>query len=366
MLQVMCLRCPLSFCAAMKMRMYLFGVLLAAMLPVNSAVYAWEVPDCWNGIAGEALKRAVERDCRPTASVSSFAGENGYWAIMKLTDISSDGRSYLNRFSGNVLQWPPSLSEGPVEMVLVNVIPWEWWDARSGFQAGVKGDLYNLVPALTWVENIKWRYAPGTVTEPSFDNGYWKAGTGMFDGAMRHLWQPPRGYEGDVARVVFYLFAAYPEGVAAFGHDGALYGSVDYYPGLSDAAVRQLLAWHRGDPPDDLEKRRNAVFSSHQGNVNPFVEVPELAEFLWGDKKGMPFGVSGAIEPEASLKAVYSIDEPRINLRSGHVPADARWSVDGEDVSRSFLVPAELGAGVHELRFESAECRGKILIEIVR
>ncbi len=350
----------------MKMRIYLFGLLLAAMLPVSFAVYAWEVPDCWKGVAGEALKRAVERDCRPVASVSSFAGENGYWAVVRQSDISADGQSYLNRFSGDVLRWPPSLTEGPEEMVLVNVIPWEWWDARSGWQTDVKGDLYNLVPALPWIEEIKGHYAPGTVTDASFDNGYWKSGTGMFGGAVRHLWQPPKGYEGDVARVVFYLFSVYPEGVAAFGHDGALYGSDDYYPGLSDAAVRQLLVWHRGDPPDDLEKRRNAIYCSHQGNVNPFVEVPELAEFLWGDKKGMPFSVSGTMAPEASLKAVYSIEEPRINLRSEHVPPDARWSVDGAVVSQPFLVPAELGAGVYELRFESAECRGKILIQIVR
>ena len=93
------------------------------MLPVSFAVYAWEVPDCWKGVAGEALKRAVERDCRPVASVSSFAGENGYWAVVRQSDISADGQSYLNRFSGDVLRWPPSLTEGPEEMVLVNVIP---------------------------------------------------------------------------------------------------------------------------------------------------------------------------------------------------------------------------------------------------
>ena len=259
----------------------MLGVLLAAMLPASFGIDVRDVSDSWTGLSGEDLKRAVERDCRPSASVSSFAGENGYWAIMKETDIAPDGKSYLNRFSGETLQWPPSLTEGPAEMVLVNVIPWEWWDARSGVQPYVKGDLYNLVPALTWVDEVKGHYAPGTVTDASFDNGYWKAGAGMFDGVMRHLWQPPKGCEGDVARVVFYLFSIYPEGVAAFGHDGALYGSDDYYPGISDAALRQLMVWHRGDPSDLLERRRNAVFASHQGNVNPFVELPELAEFLW-------------------------------------------------------------------------------------
>ena len=64
------------------------------------------------------------------------------------------------------------------------------------------------------------------------------------------------------------------------------------------------------------------------------------------------------------LRAVYSLTDECINLRSPYVPEDAVWSVDGRRVEGLRLVPAELGAGVHELKFESPECTGAVKIEV--
>ena len=85
-------------------------------------------------------------------------------------------------------------------------------------------------------------------------------------------------FKGDMARSVLYIAVryngldvvpGYPEGmVGLFGH------------------LDTLLQWHRNDPPDDYEMNRNNVVYSWQFNRNPFIDQPELVEYLWGSNLG--------------------------------------------------------------------------------
>lgn len=358
----------MSFMQIMRIRRLCIAACLATAMPVvargaeTDGMYAGR----WDGLCGEELKKAVAADCRPVGFVESFLGQGGYWAILAQTDMAIGGTGYLNRFSADALPYPESFNVGPRDVSLVQVIPAEWWSVQSSMQSYIVRDLYNMVPALYDVGGLKGVYPPGTVTDASFSNGLWSVGLGLFDGVSRHLWQPPYGYEGDVARIVFYLFTVYPDGLVPFGLNGALYVDSSYYPGISEPALRQLLTWHRNDPVDALERGRNDMFARYQGNANPFVEFPALAEFLWGKLKGMPFGDdAGGDSAVAQLKATYSVSEQRINLCSDHIPDEAVWMVDGVDVSQSYIVPSELGIGVHELRFFCPQSHGRLLIEIV-
>ena len=327
----------------------------------------------WDGLCGEKLKCAVSSDCHPQQYVTHYLDEDGVWHIMQLSDADAGGDGYLNRFSVDKLAFGPSLVEGP-DAVTVNVVhPW-WWELSGDERTQVGTDLYNLWPAVSGTSGIKDEYPPGVVSTPVWSNGTWSVGRGMFNGMERTMWQPPRGYEGDVARILFYLFTVYSGNRQLFGGFGSCYMSAQDYPGFSEAAIRQLLVWHRADVPDDCERQRNEVFAQYQGNINPFVEYPELAEHVWGDKKDE--GLSGIDRPKddgdddekdldsSPLRARYSVAESRINLKSAFVPANAVWSVDGSRVEAEFLEPVALGIGVHELRFESVDCQGKVLIEI--
>ena len=44
-----------------------------------------------------------------------------------------------------------------------------------------------------------------------------------------------------------------------------------------------LLEWHKADPVDAAEQRRNDVVAEAQGNRNPFVDHPEYVDFVFGD-----------------------------------------------------------------------------------
>jgi hypothetical protein len=52
--------------------------------------------------------------------------------------------------------------------------------------------------------------------------------------------------------------------------------------------LSSLLDWHRNDPVDAWEENRNdIIYNSYQGNRNPFLDFPELAEHLWGTEMGL-------------------------------------------------------------------------------
>ena len=53
------------------------------------------------------------------------------------------------------------------------------------------------------------------------------------------------------------------------------------YPTLVPWARDMLLQWCRMDPVDQKEIDRNNVVEQYQGNRNPFVDFPNLAEYIW-------------------------------------------------------------------------------------
>jgi hypothetical protein len=85
------------------------------------------------------------------------------------------------------------------------------------------------------------------------------------------------GFKGDVARGVLYMEIRYngltiengfPEVVGQMGD------------------LQTILNWHRNDAPDDFEMNRNNVVYQWQRNRNPFIDLPELVEYIWGNKVG--------------------------------------------------------------------------------
>ncbi|MGB3775247.1 MAG: endonuclease [Leeuwenhoekiella sp.] len=85
-------------------------------------------------------------------------------------------------------------------------------------------------------------------------------------------------FYGDVARSAFFIALRYTGLEIADGYPLANMGK------LGD--LQTLLQWHRNDPPDDFEMHRNNVVYSWQKNRNPFIDNPELVEYVWGDKQG--------------------------------------------------------------------------------
>jgi hypothetical protein len=84
-------------------------------------------------------------------------------------------------------------------------------------------------------------------------------------------------FKGDVARSVLYLEIRY-NGLQIVN------GYPDVEGQLGDLAT--LLDWHRNDPPDDFEMNRNNIIYTWQFNRNPFIDYPDLVEYIWGNQVG--------------------------------------------------------------------------------
>ncbi|WP_307892416.1 endonuclease I family protein [Bacillus swezeyi] len=93
-------------------------------------------------------------------------------------------------------------------------------------------------------------------------------------------WEPDSRVKGDVARMIFYMAVRY-EGED--GHpdlemnDKTGNGSLPFH-----GKMAVLLKWHKEDPVDDLERKRNdIIYEQYQHNRNPFIDHPEWAEEIW-------------------------------------------------------------------------------------
>lgn len=86
-------------------------------------------------------------------------------------------------------------------------------------------------------------------------------------------------WKGDVARALFYMAVRY-NGLEVVNGD------------LPDTTVGQigdlasLLQWNQLDPTDDFEMNRNNYIYTWQYNRNPFIDYPNLADYIWGLNAG--------------------------------------------------------------------------------
>jgi hypothetical protein len=85
-----------------------------------------------------------------------------------------------------------------------------------------------------------------------------------------------------------------------------------------------LLKWHRQDPVSEKELNRNEAVYAKQKNRNPFIDHPELAEYIWGDKVGQDWSLSISSEPQI----VTPVDNSTIDLGLTGVNVAAKTTIN--------------------------------------
>ncbi|MCZ4693540.1 ribonuclease [Ancylomarina euxinus] len=91
-------------------------------------------------------------------------------------------------------------------------------------------------------------------------------------------WEPRDAVKGDVARMMFYMAVRY-EGYNG-NPDLELNDRVSR-SGPNIGKLSALLEWHKQDPVDAFEIKRNQTIFEIQGNRNPFIDHPEFVEYIW-------------------------------------------------------------------------------------
>ncbi len=92
----------------------------------------------------------------------------------------------------------------------------------------------------------------------------------------------PGSWKGDVSRALFYMAVRYNGLNVVDGNpvDGT-FGQI--------GDLTTLLSWNHLDPADDFEMNRNNYIYTWQVNRNPFIDYPELADYIWGTNTGQPW-----------------------------------------------------------------------------
>ena len=121
----------------------------------------------------------------------------------------------------------------------------------------IEADLHNLYPARADVNDARSSFRFGEI---SGERRVFGDCDFEFDARQRSV-EPRPASRGEIARAMFYMHQQY--GLTIFRRQGEM-----------------LLRWHRQDPPGEAEQRRNDRIEQVQGNRNPYIDSPELADEL--------------------------------------------------------------------------------------
>ncbi|MBO4800443.1 MAG: endonuclease [Bacteroidaceae bacterium] len=194
-----------------------------------------------------------------------------------------------------------------------------WWGKTKN---AAYSDLHHLMPSDIKANSDKSNFGMGIVTKVSKTNGSIKVGKGTAgNNGTVNLWEPADNWKGDFARIYFYLVTAYQE-LNMVQTEGANTMQTNTYPKLQPWAYQLYLKWSREDPVDDIERARNDAVYKIQGNRNPFIDYPTLAEFIWGDSTAYAFDVTQSHIPATHVKSPRAVgaEEEVFDVSGRRVP----------------------------------------------
>lgn len=315
-------------------RLLLFATLAVAVFVGASAEIPVSYYKSVDGLTDANLKTALSRLILNHQEVSSYSNLPIYF---RRTDAYyKDGVQY----------WWDMYSNIPVEtsgsfgkyMNREHSFPKSWWGGSTSIPAYV--DLFHLYPSEAAANQAKSNYPLGEVSTPNFDNGFVLVGyavTGQGGGSSQ-VFEPNDEYKGDFARTYFYMVTCYQGLTWDTKYMWML--SQDTYPTLKPWAIDLLLKWARQDPVSQKEIDRNETVYTIQNNRNPFIDFPDLCEYIWGNKVGIPFDVSSAGsgtiitgEPELITPVeATSLDFTQVALGKSDV---ARLAIAGSNLNQN-------------------------------
>ena len=254
----------------------------AGETPVPDPVEDIDAPDGYYellvGKNGATLKSAVKERI---SKLSTVDYGDKTWEAFKTTDVRRfEGRdAWWDMYSDYVVY----TSDGHPGMNIEHSVANSWW---GGVKNDAYKDLYHLNPSNSDANNRKSNHPLGEVGTVNWTNlvstiGRPEAGTG---GGSETVFEPADEYKGDFARAYFYVFTLY-DNIGWDSEYGWMYDCLAY-PSLKGWATDMLLRWAEEDPVDSREAARNAAVAKIQGNRNPYIDIPRLAECVWGEKAG--------------------------------------------------------------------------------
>lgn len=260
-----------------------------------------------NGKKDAELKTALSNVISKRAQVSSYTEYyNNMPQYFRVTDVYPESNRWWDMYS-NIPLYAPSFKGLNRE----HCMPKSWWGGATNIP--IYADLNNLFPSEMDANMKKSNYPLGVVSStPTFDNGVSKVGypsAGQGNGASR-VFEPADEYKGDFARTYFYMVTCYQN--TSWTNVWMLQNS--NYLSLAPWAQQLLLKWHREDPVSQKELDRNDEVYKIQNNRNPYIDYPDLVEYIWGDKKGELFYEENAGQPTGDPLLITPVQDMSLDF----------------------------------------------------
>lgn len=275
------------------------------------------------GKSQAALKTALYTIIKDPSVVSY----SGLWSAFQTTDKRADGKVWDMysecdfTFGTDQDRGSGGTSEGQFYN-REHSFPKSWFNNKSPMYS----DLFHLYPADKLANSKRSNYAYGEVGTVK-----WTSRSGSKLGSSKSesgysgtVFEPTNEYKGDFARTYFYMVTCYENQISSWSSPHL---AKNTYPGLNDWSITVLLKWHRLDPVSEKETNRNNAVEKYQNNRNPFIDYPELAEYIWGDKKGESWSSQGLGLEDVSIEFNVYLDASQDFIR-----------IDTEEATLSYTI----------------------------
>lgn len=271
-------------------RLYRLALILVAMGAglVAGATIPAGYYNTLEGKSGQALKDAIQA----LTLQHTMLSYNSLWGYFVETDCRPEDRSLVwDMYSDDTFYFRGT--RAAYGMNREHSLPKSWWYGYTEYDGyAAYTDLNHLYPSEEEA-NLEKNYWPlGEVSNILFDNGVTRVGypkVGQGGGASK-VFEPDDRYKGDFARTYFYMAATYQH--YEWKHTFML--TNNHWKTLNDWSVELLCRWARADAVSDKELARNDAVQKAQNNRNPFIDIPTLFEYIWGNRQGEVFYLSDA------------------------------------------------------------------------
>lgn len=208
-----------------------------------------------------------------------------------------------------------------------------WW---GGSEIDAYKDCHHLNPSNATANSARSNYPLGNVSVPTKTAGSLKIGKQHHDALNEdfYIWEPKDEYKGDFARAYFYMATCYGRDINGNQPDlgttskkkyigwridnkdvGSRYAMQnDNYLEFQDWEIEVLLQWHRQDTISSKERNRMDAVSNFQHNRNPYIDYPELVEYIWGNMKGQNVSLQALQGGISSNEENLEHDLPRAHI----------------------------------------------------
>ena len=324
----------------------------ALALTAKSVTPAASLPAYYEDLQGKSGKSLFDAVHVVTKVGYSSLGYDGLWSAYQYTDLHDNGYVW-DMYSD--CTWK-SLSSNRcgnynTECDCFNrehSIPKSWYgDTKSGPGC----DIFHLVPTDGKVNGIRSNYPFGEVSSADYNKHGNKKGSaksititggntiagssGATISASGTVFEPRDEYKGDFARGYMGALLRWAGEKAFTDGEGSKTFTTEFSTGsfgLTKYGVALLTKWHRQDPVSKKEIDRNNGIQQTQGNRNPFIDYPYLAEYIWGEKAGETLNLADLITAYDS-RFVLGESNGYLKGAGGDNPQDQctiTWMVSGE------------------------------------